>query len=229
LREWFVGGEIVYVVSESELLQNLQGVDTGTDPIIVVAGRAGAGGEPPLHPVGVRSLAAAGTRLDRPARPLRREQPALALGQARVRQPHEHVAVASAWRAPTSEHQPAELVELRHQGVVFAPGTFPQLTLVERDALAARTVYAHHEPIAPLRGGHPFRVAPYIDVVALALAVQLRLYCIRREAGNAGIAAVIGGSGRWLRASGGHVLFGGCRKNAGRGVDAFREMRQCRV
>src|ERR1019366_5576880 len=93
---------------------------------------------------------------------LRRElEPALTLEEARVRQPCQHIAVTSVRRAPTSEHQPAQLIERSEQRGVLA-----QPTLIQRDPLASRTVLVHHERVAPLRG------APYVNVVALALAVN---------------------------------------------------------
>jgi hypothetical protein len=44
LQERLVGGHVVTVVGEPELLQDLQGVDAGPDPVVVAPGRAGAGG-----------------------------------------------------------------------------------------------------------------------------------------------------------------------------------------
>src|SRR6185437_6920445 len=53
LQERLVGGQVVNVVGEPELLQDLQGVDAGPDPVVVVPGRAGAGGLlDRLHAVG---------------------------------------------------------------------------------------------------------------------------------------------------------------------------------
>jgi hypothetical protein len=43
LQERLVGGQVVDVVREAELLQDLQGVDTRPDPVVVIAGWPGTG------------------------------------------------------------------------------------------------------------------------------------------------------------------------------------------
>jgi hypothetical protein len=69
--------------------------------------------------------------------------------------------VAGARRAPAPEHQSPQFVQSREQCRVLAQPPF-----VQPDALAALAVLADHERVAPLRG------APYVNVVALALAVN---------------------------------------------------------
>src|ERR1700722_3685473 len=95
------------------------------------------------------------------ARSRSKRAPVLTLVNAHVRQPHQHIAVARARRAQTSEHEDAQLIERRDQRRVP-----PEPTLIQRYALAALTVFADHERVAPLRG------PPDVNVVTLALAMH---------------------------------------------------------